>query len=105
MALKTLRILKELAPLIVQAGGIAVGLRSPGSPRIDDRVVQLESETMRAGEVLTGVAQQLHAIAQELRTQAEALEALRKKTHALLIVAAAALVTGGAALVVAFVRG
>ncbi len=105
MALKALRILKELAPLIVQAGSVAAGLRSSGSTRIDDRVTQLEDETLRAGEVLNGVAKQLHAIAQELRTQAESLEALRKKTHTLLIVSLAALCTGTGAFIAAFARG
>jgi hypothetical protein len=105
MAFRALRILKELAPLIVQAGAVAAGLRSSGSAvKEEDRVERLERETVRAGEVLAGVAEQLQAIALELRAQAEATEALRKKVNVCLIVAGVALAVAIMALVMAVAR-
>ena len=102
MALQIIPILKALAPLIAQAGGVAAGLRSSNvAAKMEDRVDTLERETLRAGEVLTGLAQQLQAIAQELRVQAELVEAMRKKVTALLVVAGAAVCLGTTALIVA----
>ena len=102
MALQIIPILKALAPLIAQAGGVAAGLRSSNvAAKMEDRVDTLERETLRAGEVLTGLAQQLQAIAQELRVQAELVEAMRKKVTALLVVAGAAVCVGTTALIVA----
>lgn len=104
MAIQILPILKTLAPLIVDAGRIAVGLRSSNVSQKDDRVLALEQQTIRAGEVLKGVAEQLQALAQELRVQAEATEALKRKVDVLLIISAVALAGGLSALVVAFWR-
>jgi hypothetical protein len=104
MAIQILPILRTLAPLIADAGRIAVGLRTSAASQTDDRVVRLEQQTIRAGEVLKGVAEQLQALAQELRVQAEATEALKRKVDVLLIVSALALAGGLGALVVALVR-
>lgn len=90
--------------MIVQAGGVAAGLRSSGSAKVEDRVERLERETLRAGEVLAGVAEQLQAIALELRVQAEATEALRRKMQIWLIASGAALALSLTALVMTLAR-
>jgi hypothetical protein len=104
MAIQILPILKTLAPLIVDAGRIAVGLRTSTAAQKDDRVLALEQQTIRAGEVLKGVAEQLQALAEQLRVQAEATEALKRKVDVLLIVSAVALASGLGALAVALWR-
>lgn len=104
MAFPVFAIIRTLAPLIADAGRIAVSMRGAGAAKIEDRVGRLEQETIRAGEVLKGVAEQLQALAEQLRVQAEATEALRKKTQTLLIVSVAALCTGVGALAVAMLR-
>lgn len=104
MAIQILPILKTLAPLIVDAGRIAVGLRTSAASQKDDRILALEQQTIRAGEVLKGVAEQLQAVAQELRVQAEATEALKRKVDVLLIVSAFALAGGLSALIIALWR-
>jgi hypothetical protein len=101
MALQILPILRTLAPLIADAGRIAVGLRSSNATQREDRVAKIEQQTIRAGEVLKGVAEQLQALAQELRIQAETTEALKRKVEKLLIVSIVALVGGLSALAVA----
>ncbi len=105
MAFKVLSILRTIGPLIVDAGRLAAGLRTSGSAvKIDDRVMKLEQEAIRAGEIIRGLAEQLHAVAQELRVQAEATAALQRKTKYLLIVSITALCGGIAAIVVSLVQ-
>ena len=105
MAIHVLPILRTLAPLIADAGRIVVGLRSSGAAsQTEDRFSKLEQQTIRAGEVLKGVAEQLQALALELRVQAEATEALKRKVNAVLIVSIVALATGLGALGVALWR-
>lgn len=105
MALQVIPILKAVAPLIAQAGGIVAGMRSTReTTRMEDRVSKIEQETLRAGEVLTTVAQQLQAIAQELKRQAEVTERLQRRAWTMMIVAGAALVVAGVALVVVVAR-
>lgn len=105
MAMQVLPILRALAPLIAEAGGMVAGMRSTGrATKVEERVEKLEGEMLRAGEVLSGVAQQLQAIAQELRVQAEATERLQRRAQATLIVSVVALVAGFSALIVAVVR-
>ena len=105
MAIQVLPILRTLAPLIADAGRIVVGLRTSGAAsQTEERFSKLEQQTIRAGEVLKGVAEQLQALALELRVQAEATEALKRKVNILLVVAIAALATGLAALGVAIWR-
>jgi hypothetical protein len=102
MALGVLKILKEIAPLIVQAGGVAAGLRqSGGTAKTDERVARLEQEAVRAGEVIRAVAEQLQAIAEELRRQAEAVAQAQKRARVLLIVSVVAFVAGSAGLITA----
>ena len=101
MAIQILPILRTLAPLIADAGRIAVGLRTANAPQYEDRVTKLEQQTIRAGEVLKGVAEQLQALAEELRVQAESTETLRRKVEKLFILSAIALVGGVTALCVA----
>lgn len=103
MAIPVLSILKAIGPLVAEAGGIVVGLRSTGkNARVEDRVARLEQETIRAGEVLTGLARQLEAVANQLRVQAEAARRLQRTATIAIIVSAAALVgTVATAIVVA----
>ena len=105
MALQVIPILKALAPLIAQAGGIAAGLRSSReATRMEDRVARLEQETLRAGEVLTGVAQQLQAIAQELTRQGELTEALQRRARFTMMGSAVAVALAVVALVVVLAK-
>ena len=105
MAIHVRPILRTLAPLIADAGRIVVGLRTSGSAsQTEDRFSKLEQQTIRAGEVLKGVAEQLQAVALELRVQAEATEALKRKAKVLLVVAIVALAIGLGALGVAIWR-
>lgn len=104
MALPLLSILRSLAPLILDAGRVAVSLRANGTAKTDDRVVRLEQETIRTGEVLKGVAEQLQAVVEELRLQAEATEVLRQKARTMLILSASGLGLAVVALLVALLR-
>ncbi|HYP16109.1 MAG TPA: hypothetical protein VEQ65_02780 [Opitutus sp.] len=101
MAVQIIPILRALAPLVLNAGSVVATLRSSGGVKTEDRVARLEQETLRAGEVLTGLAQQLQAIAEELRVQAEQTEAMRRQARLCLIVAGVALLLSVTALVVA----
>jgi len=101
MAIQILPILRTLAPLIADAGRIAVGLRTANATQNEDRVIKMEQQTIRAGEVLKGVAEQLQALAEELRVQAELTEALKRKVEKLFVIAVIALVGGIAGLIVA----
>jgi uncharacterized coiled-coil protein SlyX len=103
MAVPVLRILKEIAPLIVQAGSVAAGLRPSG--KIDDRLERLEWQTAQAGEVLRSLAEQLHATAEELSRQAEAVAAAQKRMRVWLALSASALVASGAALIAVWTSG
>jgi hypothetical protein len=105
MAIHVLPILRTLAPLIADAGRIVVGLRSSGAAsQTEDRFSKVEQQTIRAGEVLKGVAEQLQALALELRVQADASEALKRKVTVLLVVSIVALAAGIVALGVAVWR-
>ncbi|ACB74598.1 hypothetical protein [Opitutus terrae] len=105
MPIQVLPILKALAPLLAEAGGMVAGLRSSGrAANIEVRTDKLEREMLRAGEVLSGLAQQLQAVAQELRVQAELVEAAQKRARVMLILSVVALAASGAALAVALVR-
>lgn len=105
MAIHVLPILRTLAPLIADAGRIVVGLRTSGAAsQTEDRFSKLEQQTIRAGEVLKGVAEQLQALALELRVQAQATEALKRKVNVLLVVSIVSLATGFGALGVALWR-
>ena len=101
MAIQILPILRTLAPLIADAGRIAVGLRTANATQNEDRVIKLEQQTIRAGEVLKGVAEQLQALAEVLRVQAESTEVLRRKVEKLFIISVVALAGGVAGLIVA----
>lgn len=98
MAIPILSILKTLAPLAVDAGRIVAGLRDARATRGDERMAKLEQETLRAGEVLRGLAEQLQAIAEELRVQAERAEAMRRRTMVAMVAGIAALGLSGTAL-------
>ena len=103
MAFKVLSILRTIGPLIVDAGRIAAGLQTSGSAaKIDDRVSKLEQETIRAAEIIRGLAEQLQAVAEELRVQADAAEVLQSKARNLLIISLIALGISSTALVVSF---
>ena len=104
MAIHILPILRTLAPLIADAGRIAVGLRTTNATQNEDRLLKVEQQTIRAGEILKGVAEQLQALAQELRVQAETTDALKRKVDRLFILSVIALVIGVASLAVAFWR-
>ena len=104
MAIHILPILRTLAPLIADAGRIAVGLRTTNATQNEDRLLKVEQQTIRAGEILKGVAEQLQALAQELRVQAETTDALKRKVDRLFIVSVIALVIGVGSLAVAFWR-
>jgi hypothetical protein len=104
MASPVLSILKSLAPLIVEAGKVAVGMRTSGAAKLDERVMAMEQQTIRAGEVLKGIAEQLQVMAETLRVQAEAAEALRARAKTMMIISVAALTVSVVALVVAFVN-
>jgi hypothetical protein len=98
--------LKEITPLIVQAGGVAAGLRqSGGTAKTEERVTRLEQEAVHAGEVIKGVAEQLHAIAEELSRQAEAVATAQRRTRVLALVSMVALAVSGAALIAALTIG
>lgn len=104
MAIQVLPILRALAPLIAEAGGLVAGFRSSGkNTKVEDRVSQLEQQTIRAGEVLTGLARQLEAVANQLRVQAEATQALQRQAKISLIMSIVALGAGVGALVAALV--
>lgn len=97
MALHVLPILKALAPLVANAGALLVNARSTeAAGRTEDRLRKLEEETVRAGEVLTGVTQQLQALAQ-------VNAALERKVRTALVLAVIGLCLGLAGLVVAMV--
>ncbi len=105
MALQVIPILKAVAPLIAQAGGIVAGMRSTReATRMEDRVSKIEQETLRAGEVLSGVAQQLQAVAQELTRQAEAVQALQRRAVMMMVMSGAGLVVAVVAVIVAVGR-
>ena len=96
MAIPILPILQALTPLLANAGGIAASLRAPrGDAKIEDRLQALETEALRAGEMLAGITKQLQAVAEVVRVQAELNEARERKARAAL---AAALVALGVAL-------
>jgi hypothetical protein len=99
MALQVLPILKALAPLVVNASGLVSSFRSSESNlKIEDRLRKLEGEALRAGEVLTGVTEQLQALAHELRVQAEVNEAHEKRVKAALLLGVLGMGTALAAL-------
>ena len=105
MAIQILPILRTLAPLIADAGRIVVGLRTSNSTqKEEDRLLKLEQQTIRAGEILKGVAEQLQALAQELRVQAETTDALKRKVEKLFIVSISALAVGLGSLAMALWR-
>jgi type II secretory pathway component PulF len=105
MAIHILPILRTLAPLIADAGRIAVGLRtSDATAKSEDRMLKLEQQTIRGGEVLKGVAEQLQALAEELRVQGEVTEALRQKMKTQMIISISALVVSVGALLFAILR-
>ena len=80
MALHVLPILKALAPILVSAGSIAAGFRSPNvHEKAEDRLRKLEDEALLVGRLLTGVTEQLQAVAEELRSQGEVAEAHARK--------------------------
>ncbi|MEO7701345.1 MAG: hypothetical protein ABIZ04_19145 [Opitutus sp.] len=95
---------RALAPLIAEAGKIAVTARSSTAAKIEDRMLKLEQATIRTGEVLTGVAEQLQVVAEELRVEAEGPEALRQRARTTLIVAIVALCVGVGAILFAALR-
>ena len=95
MPIQVLRILKTLAPLVADAGRIVVGLRTAGAAKSEDRIARLEQETIRAGELLKALAEQLQATVQELRAEAELRERLQRKLKALQVIA---IVAGGVAI-------
>ncbi|MEO7598508.1 MAG: hypothetical protein ABIV50_06220 [Opitutus sp.] len=99
-----LSVLKSLAPLIVEAGKVAVGMRTSGAVKIDERVMAMEQQTIRAGEVLKGIAEQLQVIALGLRAQVEATETLRRRAKMMMILSIVAVSVSAVALVVAFMR-
>ena len=99
-----LSILKSLAPLIVEAGKVAVGMRTSSAAKLDDRVMAMEQQTIRAGEVLKGVAEQLQAIAESLRVQAEATETLRQRAKTMMTLSLIALGVSAVALIVAIMH-
>jgi hypothetical protein len=102
MALQVIPILRAVAPLIAQAGSIVAGMRSTReATRMEDRISKIEQETLRAGEVLTSVAQQLQAVAQELTRQAEAVQALQRRAVMMMVASGAGLVVAVIALLVA----
>lgn len=104
MAIPVLPIIKALAPLIVDAGSIVAGLRGANARKADDRLAKLEQETLRAGEVISGLAQQMQALARALRIQAEQTEQLQRKTRVLLGVAIGASAVAVVALTLVLVR-
>lgn len=104
MAFQVLSILRSLAPLIADAGKIVATLRSDNTARTEDRILKVEQGTIRAGEVIKGVAEQLQVLAQELRTQAELQEQMRRKLQITLIVSIVAFAVGLGALAVAIFR-
>ena len=104
MAFQVLSILRSLAPLIADAGRIVATLRSENTAKTEDRILKVEQGTIRAGEVLKGVAEQLQVLAEELRTQAEIQELMRRKLHMTLIVSIVSLGVGLGALAFAVFR-
>ena len=104
MATPIFSILRALAPLIADAGRVAVGMRTNGAARTEERVAQLERETMRTGEILKGLAEQLQVVAEQLRVEADVAEQLRQKAKTMLILSASALAIGVASLIVAIFR-
>lgn len=98
MGLHVLPILKALAPLVANAGALLVNARSTETAgRTEDRLRNLEEETVRAGEVLTGVTQQLQALAQ-------VNAALEKKVRTAFVVGVIGACLGLAGLVVAILN-
>jgi len=104
MAFQVLSILRSLAPLIADAGKIVAGLGSSNAAKTEDRILRVEQGTIRAGEVLKGLAEQLQIIAQELRTQAELQELMQRKLQITFIVSIVALCVGLGALAFAVFR-
>ena len=104
MAFQVLSILRSLAPLIADAGKIVATLRSDNVARTEDRLLKVEQGTIRAGEVLKGVAEQVQVLAQELRTQAELQEHMRRKLQIVLVVSIIALGVGLGSLAFAIFR-
>jgi hypothetical protein len=87
-----MQILKALGPLIVQAGGVAAGLRTSGATaKADQRVAKLEQEVLGAGGILKAVAEQLHALAQELSRQAEITGRLQRRARTMFVLSLVAL--------------
>ena len=79
MALHVLPILKALAPLVVNASGIASGIQAIRSGgRVEERIQHLETETVRIGEVVPDLVRQMQALAEQLRAQ----EAVNAKLQA-----------------------
>ncbi len=102
MQFQILPILKALAPLVAEAGGIVAGLRSSGKTAgVSERVTRLEQETLRAGEVIVGIARQLEAVAVQLRTQTELVRVQQRRTRVTLGFSIAALVVALAAVALA----
>jgi len=92
MAIPILPILQALVPLLANAGGIAASMRAPRSGvKIEDRLQALETEALRAGEVLAGLTRQLQAVAEVVRVQAELNEARERKAKAALVFSLVAL--------------
>lgn len=105
MAIPVMNILKTVGPLIVDAGRIVAGLRTAGpAARTEDRLVKLEQDMLKAGDILKGVAEQLGVAAQELRAQSEALEALRNKARTTLVIGIVAICASLGAVVAVIVR-
>lgn len=100
MAFQVLKILQAVAPLVAEAGRVAMGLRKPGAgAQPEDRLLKLEQEAVRAAEIIRRLAEQLQAVAQELRAQSEATAAFRRRMIYLLGLSLLALGMGIAALV------
>jgi len=96
MPIPILPILQALVPLLANAGGIAASLRAPrGGVKMEDRLQALETEALRAGEVLAGITRQLQAVAEVVRVQAELNEVRERRAKTAL---GSALVALGVAL-------
>ncbi len=105
MAIPVMNLLKTVGPLIVEAGRIVAGLHTAGpAARTEDRLMKLEQDMLRAGDILKGVAEQLGVAAQELRAQSEAMEALRQKVRITLVIGIVAMAGSLGALVAVIVR-
>lgn len=98
MAIPVIPILKTLAPLVANAGSIVAGLRAGSSAKIEDRVEKLEHQTLRAGEVLTALAQQLEVVAEQTVV-------LERRARAMLVVSVLTFAASAVALVFALQHG